>query len=256
MQLVRPIGFARSAGPGYQRSVHGKGMARGSAGEQFQEHRQMFPPWDDFLNAHEGDMHPRPGGGHPAIPFVGNQHQGTSLSNSEIHACDANVRFVKALPQQLPTRLRDGLRILGNRLAQMPRQNRGNVLPRVMDGWGHYVRGTLPAKLDDKFTEIRFRHLHSRRLQRLVEADFLAGHGLGFDYRPAAMVPDDFQHDVACPLSILGPMHLPTRSLHCCGQLFEIAIQMSQRVGFDGFGVTAQRFAVGQCGETPAVPLL
>ena len=164
-------------------------------------------PGDKFFNAHEGHVYGRAGGAHANVAFVFHNHQGAGGGNADVGARDAHFRGQKSLAQLAPGNVGQLLGALRG-LAQLFGEQLGDVLLAFVDGRGRDVRGRFSGQLHDVFAQVGFQADDARGLERVVDADLLAEHGLalnhGFDPVPLGQVQDD----VAGLAPVCGPVHV------------------------------------------------
>ncbi len=114
---------------------------------------------------------------------------------------------------------------------------------RVMHRRRDQVRRPFAGQLDDELAEIGLRDLDARRLERRVEMDLLGGHRFRFDRPLAVRFLRDVDDDAACFLGVAGPVDLAAEVDDGRFELFEIAVEMGERVLLDALGVIAQRWS-------------
>jgi hypothetical protein len=83
--------------------------------------------------------------------------------------------------------------------------------------------------------------------------DLLRRHGLGFDDAPRFGPPRDLDDDAARVFGGRGPVDLAAELQHRRFELFEVAVQVRQRVFLEALGVVAEAVAVRQGGVAAAV---
>src|SRR5262249_12855231 len=113
-----------------------------------------------------------------------------------------------------------------------------------MHSGGYEVRRPFAGELDDELAEIRLDDFHTRPLQRGIEMNLLRRHRLGFDDALRAGLASDLHHDSSRVLRGRGPVDLAAAPDNRGFELFEIAIEMSERVLLHALGVVAQPVAV------------
>ena len=144
-------------------------------------------------------------------------------------------------------------RIVRQCFAGVFRQDAGDALAGVMDGRGDEMRRPFAGQLDDELAKVGLRYLQAGRFQRRIEMHFLRGHRLRFDDALAFRFLGDLQNDAPGVLRRRRPVDMAAESCDRRFQLFEILVEMSERMFLDALGVIAEGAAVGQSGVAAAV---
>ncbi len=87
-----------AADPG---DVGGEQLAGGVLRQDLDDRRGVLQRRHQLLDADQGDMDLRQGGGQPGIPLVGDQGEAAGLGNSNIGAADSHVGVQISLTQLL-----------------------------------------------------------------------------------------------------------------------------------------------------------
>ena len=85
----------------------------------------------------------------------------------------------------------------------------------------------IAAELHDDFGEIGFVGPDAFALQRLVELDFLRGHGLDLDDLVAAVLLHQADDDAVGVVGIGGPVDLPARRGAGLLELRQVVVEMA-----------------------------
>ena len=160
---------------------------------------------------------------------------------------------LELLTQHPPACLGQRHRVIGQRLAQVLGQDAGDALAGVVHGGGDQVRRPFAGQLDDELTKVGLDDLQAGRFQGGVQVHFLRRHRLGFDDPLAAGVPGDVEHDAPGVLGRGGVMDLAAPLVNGLFQLFQVAVEVGERVLLDTLGVIAQLAAAGEGAEAAAI---
>ena len=102
-----------------------------------------------------------------------------------------------------------------------------------MDRRHQDVRRLVVTELHDQLGKIGFERCNANRLQCLVEADLLGGHGLDLDHLVDAFGADQVDHNAIRLVGVPGPVHSAAAGGDSRFQLGEVIRQMRHGVDLE-----------------------
>ena len=114
------------------------------------------------------------------------------------------------------------------------------------------VRGQLVADLHQIFAEVRLDRRDAVRFEEIVDRDLLADHRLALGDELRVRLAADLQHLRARFVGRHGVMHVAAGRDAALLELFEIEIEMRERVVLDVARAVAQRVELGELGDDRA----
>ena len=103
----------------------------------------------------------------------------------------------------------------------------------------------LVVELLDALAEIGFDHLDADRRHVVPEAAFLGQHRLALDQRLGAVIAEDAVNNPVVLGSVTRPMHVNAVRARVILELFQILVEMGERVLLDRRGERAQLLPFG-----------
>ena len=138
----------------------------------------------------------------------------------------------------------------------MSRKYVGDLVAIQVEGRGGEMRRGVAGQLDDELPQVGFHDLEACRGQGRIEADFLGGHGLGFDHRLDPVFPGHVEDKLAGLGGVPGPKHPAAPGGHGSFQIVQEFIQPGHGLGFGCPGLAAPDFPEGIAAEAagPGLP--
>ena len=100
------------------------------------------------------------------------------------------------------------------------------------------------AKLHDEFAEVRFHDVEAGVFERVVQVNLLARHRLGLDDGLRFFVTDNLQNDFPRLRRRAGPMNFCSARFNFGNELFEVFVELIERVPFCFGGKLARALPV------------
>jgi hypothetical protein len=227
--------------------VRGDGLAGGAAGQQAQEHAQVFLPGNDLFDAHAGNVHFRQVGPQVGVAFVGTHHEAPCFGDRKIYPRDGNVGAEKLFAQVPAGGFGEVLRVGGAFLgAQVLVEEFADVPLLEVNGRQHDVAGRLVAELHDAFAQVGVDHFHALPGQVFVQVALLGEHGFAFHDPLGAVPAHDGVHDPVVLLAVHGPVDVDAVPAGILLKLDQVPVEVGQRVRLDLRSLLPQGFPLGQ----------
>ncbi len=184
------------------------------------------------------------GGGEAQVAFIFQEDQG-ALRGREVDPGDAHLGLEKMGLQIGRGLAGQGLGLRRGPESQVLRKDIGDLVAIQVEGRGGEMRRGVAGQLDNELPQVRLQDLKARGGQGRIEADFLGGHGLGFDHRLDPVFPGHVEDKLAGLGGVPGPEHPAAPGGHGPLQVLQELIQPGHGLGFAGPGLTAPGFPEG-----------
>ena len=147
---------------------------------------------------------------HPAITFGLDDRQSSRLGNPEVGPADRHLGGKELAPQVLAGCTSEGRRFVGERWVNITHLTEKDLpdLRSVPVDRGHQdVRRLVMTELHDQLCKIGFPCGDAGCFQRLVEPDFLGGHGFDLDDLINALAANKINDDSVGLVGVASPVH-------------------------------------------------
>ena len=181
VKVLFPFGIAFLVGrdlarAGIHGDIRGNPLAGAVTGQRLEDVARVRERFDQLFNPEDIQVDGRQRADHAPVALVGHGEDRTTLSNCNICTGNAHIGMDKALAHNLAggfDLLRDNRLILFLRIAG---EQVGDLFLVQMQRGHDHMHRRVALKRDNEFAEVGLLHLHTVRLQRLVEMDFLGSH--------------------------------------------------------------------------------
>ncbi len=245
VRLLRAVRLAGGFGAADELVVNGELLAGARATDQVEEEPEVAVGGDEFFDADYRDVDFIGRYAEAGVAFVRHEHDTAALSGDEVATGQADVSIDVFLAEVFAGAAGDGCRVVVIVLADaLTLECLGDTAAVFVHDGRDDVGRVIVIKLQDEFAKVGFDDFLAVLLEVFEHVDLFGHHALGFDHALGAVLLHDAEDAGVDRVIIDGEVHLDAVALESGFGLFEVGVEMFERVLLDQPGGFAELVGV------------